>query len=109
CLKRSQIVKVNGDPLSGQGSPMYQVEVQGVQNTTIFSAFNNGVSVGLPVTISSASGVTMAAVDTVQAVLTLQASTVDPQTRQRPVTSLITTVRLNNCSQAAIGYQLSCQ
>ncbi len=109
CLKRSQVTKVDGDPLNGQPSPAYQVEVQGVQNTTIFSAFNNGAAIGLPVTISTASGTTMATVDTIQAILTLQASVVDPQTRQKPVTSLITTVRLNNCSQAAIGFQTSCQ
>ena len=109
CLKRSQLAKINGDPLTGQTTAEYQVEVQGVQNTTIFSAYNNGAAVGLPVTISSSSGTLIAAVDTVQAILTLQGSTVDPQTRQRPVTTLVTTVRLNNCSQAAIGYQTSCQ
>src|SRR5437870_1603151 len=48
-------------------------------------------------------------VDTVQATLTLEGSLVDPQTRKKPVTTLITTVRLNNCSQAAIGYKTSCQ
>ena len=109
CLKRSQLPKINGDPLTGQTVAEYQVEVQGVQNGNIFSAFNNGVAVGLPVTIASGSGVGIATTDTIQAKLTLQASTVDPQTRQRPVTTLITTVRLNNCSQAAIGYQTSCQ
>jgi prepilin-type N-terminal cleavage/methylation domain-containing protein len=116
CLKRSQLPKVDGDNLiegtGGQTAASYQVEVQGVILTTgvpIFSAYNNGAAVGLPVTVASGSGVTMAGTDTVQAVLTLQAATVDPQTRKRPVTTLVTTVRLNNCSQAAIGYQTSCQ
>jgi hypothetical protein len=87
----------------------YQVEVQGVQNTAIFSAFTNGTAVSLPVDISSAGGNTIAGVDTVQAVLTLEALTIDPQTRRKPVTTLVSTVRLNNCSQAAIGFKTSCQ
>jgi hypothetical protein len=81
--------------------------VQGVLNTDIFSAYTNGTAVGLPV--STAAGSSLAAVDTVQAKLTLQAATVDPQTRQRPTATLVTSVRLNNCSQAAIGFKTSCQ
>ena len=108
CLKRSQLPKIDASPLA-QSTPTYQVEVQGVQNTNIFAAFNSGATVGLPVTVATASGTVMAAVDTVKATLTLQAATIDPQTHLRPVTTLITTVRLNNCSQAAIGYQTSCQ
>jgi prepilin-type N-terminal cleavage/methylation domain-containing protein len=113
CLKRSQLPKVDGDNLTegvgGQTAASYQVEVQGVLNTDIFSAWNNGTAIGLPVDIAGGSGITMASTDTIQAVLTLKAATVDPQTRQKPVTTLVTTVRLNNCSQAAIGYQTSCQ
>ena len=108
CLRRSQLPKITASPLL-QTTPMYQVEVQGVQNTTIFSAYNNGTMVTLPVTIATNSGIDIAGVDTVQAVLTLQASQVDPQTHQKPVTTLVSTVRINNCSQAAIGYQTSCQ
>src|SRR5881628_1292952 len=107
CLKRSQLPKIDADPLTGQTTEVYQVEVQGVQNTDIFSAYNNGTAIGLPVTTSV--GSSLASVDTVQAVLTLQAATVDPQNRQKPLATLVTTVRLNNCSQAAIGYKTSCQ
>ena len=109
CLKRSQVDKVDGDPLTAQPTPTYQVEVQGVQNTNIFTPYNNGTAVGLPVTTASASGATIAAVDTVQAILTLQAAAVDPKTHQRPVTTLVSTVKLGNCSQAAIGAPMSCQ
>ncbi len=109
CLKRSQQPKINGDPLAGQTSPSYQVEVQGVQNTNIFTAYDDGVAIGLPVTTASGSGATIAKIDTIQAVLTLQALTIDPRTRQRPVTTLITTVKLNNCSQAADGEEMSCR
>src|SRR5437870_1775649 len=46
CLKRSQIDKKDGDPLTGQDPASYQVEVQGVQNTNIFSLYTNGAAVG---------------------------------------------------------------
>jgi prepilin-type N-terminal cleavage/methylation domain-containing protein len=109
CLKRSQVNKVTGDPLSGQSPEQYQVEVQGVQNTNIFTARSDGTNVTLPVTFATSGGVTIATVDTVQAVLTLRSPVVDPQTRQRPVTTLVSTVKLNNCSQAATGTAMSCQ
>jgi prepilin-type N-terminal cleavage/methylation domain-containing protein len=109
CLRRSVVAKADGDPLSNMDF-VYQVEVQGVQNTGpgIFSAYNNGAAVGLPVTIGTASGSTIASVDTVQATLSLRSAVPDPQTRQYPTTTLVTTVRMNNCSQAAIGYKTSC-
>src|SRR5438445_7230977 len=66
CLKRSQLAKADGDPLSNTNFT-YQVEVQGVQNTNIFSAYTNGTALGLPVNI--ASGTSISAVDTVQATL----------------------------------------
>ena len=109
CLKRSQLDKIDGSPLTGQTTEVYQVEVQGVLNTDIFSAYTNGTALGLPVSTAVGSGSSLAALDTVQAKLTLQAATPDPQTRQRPTATLVTTVRLNNCSQAAIGYKTSCQ
>src|SRR5207249_11979253 len=57
CLKRSQLSKITADPLTGQTTAVYQVEVQGVKNTTaIFTAYNNGIAVGLPVTTASSSG-----------------------------------------------------
>ena len=110
CLKRSQLPKVDGDPLiegtGGQTPASYEIEVQGVTNTAIFSAYNNGAAVVLPVTLSA--GATLAGVDTIQAVLSLEASTADPQTRQKPTTTILTTLKLNNCSQAAAGQQTSC-
>jgi type II secretory pathway pseudopilin PulG len=107
CLRRSVVAKADGAPLSNTDF-VYQVEVQGVQNTSIFSAYNNGTADGLPVTIGTASGTTIASVDTVQATLSLISAVPDPQTRKYPTTTLVTTVRMNNCSQAAIGYKTSC-
>ena len=110
CLRRSAVQKTNNvSPLSQ--TTTYQVEVQGVTNTSIFSAYTNGNTVLItptPVDISTNSGTTIAGVDTVQASLSLQASNIDPQTGKHPTTTLVTTVRLNNCSQAAIGYRTSC-
>ncbi len=109
CLRRSQLPKVDGNPLTAQTSPSYQVEVQGVTNTDIFSARASSSVVGLPVTFASGSGMTIASIDTIQATLSLQGLIIDPQTRQKPVTTLVNTVRLNNCSQAASGETMSCR
>ena len=109
CLKRSELPKVNGDPLTGQTTEVYEVEVQGVQNTNIFSAYNNGGALTLPVDTTTGGGATIAGVDTIQALITLEAATIDPKTHQKPKSTLVTTVRLNNCSQAAMGFKTSCQ
>jgi prepilin-type N-terminal cleavage/methylation domain-containing protein len=106
CLRRSSVYKVTADPVTGQ-TPSYQVEVQGVQNTTIFTAFSGTTAIAPGLTVTSAAA-SMASIDTIQASLSLQASTIDPQTGKYPTTTLVTTVRLNNCSQAAAGYRNSC-
>jgi len=111
CLKRSQLPKKDGPPdligPGGQDAPVYQVEVQGVTNTNIFSAYSNTVQQTLPLTFSS-NAATMSSLDTIQAVLSLQAATVDPRTHTKPTASLVTTVKLNNCSMAASAEPLSC-
>jgi hypothetical protein len=103
------VPKIDGDPLTGQSPEAYEIEVQGVQNTAVFSAYTNGAAKSLPLDTTTSAGIDIAGVDTVQAVLTLKASSLDPETRKKPVTTLVTTVRLNNCSQAAIGSKTSCQ
>jgi prepilin-type N-terminal cleavage/methylation domain-containing protein len=111
CLRRSQQDKIDGNPLTGQTTAVFEVEVQGVQDPNIFSAYVDGATgspIGLPVDFNM-DGPTIATLDTVQAVLTLQSTYVDPQTKQRPITTLVSTVRLNNCSQAYHGLALSCQ
>ncbi len=107
CLKRSQLPKVDGNPLTGQTAASYQVEVQGVTNTNIFTAYNNTVSQTLPVDFNT-NALTIAGLDTLQAVLSLQSATIDPKTKTKPTTSLVTTVKMNNCSLAASGRQTSC-
>ena len=108
CLKRSQLPKVPGNPYTGQTAPVYQVEVQGVTNTNIFTAYNNGALQALPLNFNT-NPMTMAGLDTIQAVLSLQAATIDLKTRTKPTTTLVTTVRLNNCSMASAAQQTSCE
>ena len=111
CLKRSWQVKSDGDPLTGQATPVYQVEVQGVQDLNIFSAYVGGATgtpIGLPVDFTS-NAATMATIDTVRAVLTIRSTYIDPETHENPITTLITSVRLNNCSQAKVGLPMSCR
>src|SRR5215467_13059394 len=53
CLKRSALPKINGHPLTGQTTASYQLEVQGVMNTNIFSAYSDATSLSLPLDIAS--------------------------------------------------------
>ncbi len=115
CLRRSQQRKIVGDPLTGQSSPVYTVEVQNVQNgsstSPIFFAYSHGstgTALTLPLTFTANSS-TIASIDTIVIVLSLQSSVPDPQTRLKPSTTLVSTVKLNNCSSAASGQFLSCQ
>src|SRR5262245_19189343 len=110
CLKRSQLAKVAGNPITGQTTPAYQTEVQNVQNTNIFSAFikfQTGTPLTLPIAYDT-DATTIAGVDTIQAVLTVQSTHMDAQTRTKPVSTLAVTVKLNNCSLATNGEAMSC-
>ena len=109
CLKRSQVDKIDGNPYTGQNGPVYETEVQGVTNPNgdIFTAYNNAVLQTLPLNFNSNASA-ISGLDTIQAVVSLQAATVDPKTHKKPTTSLVTTVRLNNCSLAATAQQTSC-
>jgi prepilin-type N-terminal cleavage/methylation domain-containing protein len=111
CLKRSELPKVTGNPMDGQTLEVYQVEVQGVQNADIFSAFGRGTT-GTPIDLPadfSDNGVIVATVDTIKVTLSLRSPLMDPKNKQHPVTTLVATSKLNNCSQAASGFAMSCQ
>jgi prepilin-type N-terminal cleavage/methylation domain-containing protein len=99
CLKRSQINKKAGDPVTGQDPEIYQVQVQGVQNTDIFTAWANAAVVTLPRDLTN-DPTEINSIDTIQARLSLRAATFDPKTKQYPATTLVSTVKLNNCTQA---------
>ena len=116
CLRRSEQQKIIGDPLTGQTTPVYQVEVQNVQNGTsaadaIFWAYphgSGGAAASLPIDFNSQAA-TIASIDTIKIVLTVRSKNPDPKTGQRPVTTLVSTVRLNNCSAATTAQYMSCQ
>lgn len=114
CLRRSQLPKVVGNPITAQTATNFQVEVQNVvtSNTQpIFGAYvhaSSGSAVTLPVTFN-ANGATVAQIEIIKAILTIQAAAPDAQTGQRPLTTLVSTVKLNNCSLAATGKAMSCQ
>jgi len=113
CLRRSQQPKVNGDPLAQVH--VDQVEVQHVQNgsdaSPVFFAFAHG-STGTPLTLPidfNSDPSAIASVDTIKVSLTVESPTPDPKTRIKPITTLVSTVRLNNCSSATSGQFMSCQ
>jgi prepilin-type N-terminal cleavage/methylation domain-containing protein len=112
CLRRSQIPKVNTDPMN-PGSPVYWTEVQYVQNGTstspIFYAYdthNNLVTLPIDYTNNAA---TVATISTIKVVLTAQSPHIDLQTGQKPSVTLTSTVKVNNCSAAAPAQTMSCQ
>jgi hypothetical protein len=113
CLRRSQQPKANADPLAQV--PTYQVEVQNVKNGTaqdpIFFAYSHG-STGTPLTLPidfNNNPAALTSIDTIKVMLTVESNTPDPKTLLKPINTLISTVRLNNCSSATSGQYLSCQ
>lgn len=113
CLRRSQIAKISGNSLTGQGTPVFYTEIQGVHNGTstnpIFYAYDaNNNPITLPVDFDN-NGVTVANITTIKVVITSQSKHVDAKTGVAPSVTMVSTVRLNNCSQAASGQAMSCQ
>ena len=104
CLERSQTAKVQADPLTGQ-TETDQVDVQSVLNGTttdpIFQAYYaDGTSVSLPIDMTNSA---LANVNTIVITLKVQSSIPDLTTGQKPTMTLVSTVRLNNCSVAYPG------
>ena len=88
----------------GKTAEVYQIQVQGVQNTDIFSAFTRGTT-GVPSRFPSNfndNGATIAGVDTIKAMLSLRSPVHGSQNAAYiRRTTLVMTAKLNNCSQAA--------
>jgi|SRR4051812_24125091 len=113
CLKRSQTSKLNANPLTGQGSATYYSEVQNVQNGTsgnpIFQAYDiNGGLITLPVDFNSNAN-SIASIRSIKVTVTVQSPNMDFKTRTYPITTLVSSVDLDNCSQAAASQTMSCQ
>ena len=101
CLTRSQTAKAQADPLTGQ-TETQQTEVQSVLNGTtsdpIFRAYDtSGTAVALPIDITNNS---LANINSIAITLKVQSPYRDPKTDQKPTMTLMSTVRLNNCSVA---------
>jgi prepilin-type N-terminal cleavage/methylation domain-containing protein len=115
CLQRSQVNKVNGDPLTGQSAPVWGTTVNdlvsagtaGINSTAVFRYFRSdgGQVSGLPIDISTAAGrLTLAQVKTIQISLTIQnTNVIDPKTGQPIEVSLDSEAAIHNCSLAAFG------
>ena len=113
CLRRSQIAKIAGDPLTGQGTPVFYTEIQNVQNGTssspIFYAFRkDNTQVTLPVDYDNNS-TDISNINEIKVVVTAQSKNIDPKTGVKPSITMVSTVKLNNCSAAASGQAMSCQ
>ncbi len=108
CIHRAQVLKVTGDPVSGQTNltaASYTVEVQNLQNTTaVFLAFDaTGTSIALPIDIDT-NPTTIYTVRTIQAQLKIASPTaVDPKSRQQLEADIEGRVQISNCSMASSG------
>ena len=126
CLRRSQqpLAPVSSVPTTRTNNPdldapVYSSEVQNVQNyadpnnpVPIFRYYTNGgtVEVVNPALEWDSTGGTnnqLAVIDAIRIELVVQSPFVDQKTGQAPSLSLVSTVKVNNCSQATSG-QLSC-
>jgi prepilin-type N-terminal cleavage/methylation domain-containing protein len=120
CIQRAQVLKVDGDAVSGQtnlASTAYNVEVQNLQNTSaVFTAFDvQGNSITLPIDIDN-NPTTVANVRIIQVQLKIASpSAVDPKTGQQLEADIEGRVQVVNCSMATTGLaqpsgvQISCQ
>lgn len=119
CLQRSQINKITGDPLTGQGTLDWGTEVNDVISTAVFRYFlydgteitSTSSPVALPVDYTTQAGAqTLASIKTIQINLTIRNPNVmDKQTGLPIETSFEGEVSLNNCSMLATGQNMSCQ
>jgi len=115
CLKRSQQSK--------NGTSSGQVEVQNVQNyiggnnIPIFRYYTQGgtaevtYSTTSPLTYDTANGTNaalLAAIDTIRIELVVESPYADLKTGMKPIVTLVSTVKVTNCSQSTSG-TLSCQ
>ena len=109
CLRRTEFNRSGGDPFtdaSAPGGATAQLEIQGVQNGTtaadaIFTVYDGGGNaIALPVDFNS--GATIAGVNSLKVVLTVQSPQKD-STGAYPVTTVVSSIALSNCSEALLG------
>jgi type II secretory pathway pseudopilin PulG len=111
CLRRTEFPRNGGDPFtdaSNPGGAIAQLEIQGVQNGTtaadpIFTVYDNGGN-AIPLPINFDSGSTIAGVNSLKVVLTVKSPTQD-STGRYPVTTVVSSIALTNCSEAMVNGQ----
>jgi hypothetical protein len=106
-LRRTEFLRNGGDPVvdaQNPGAAAAQLEIQGVQNGTtaadaIFTVYDDtGTALTLPIDFDN-NATTMAGINSLKVVLTVQAAQQD-STGIRPVTTVVSSVALANCSEA---------
>jgi len=107
CLRRSEYLRTTyQDPVADANGTVAvdQMEIQGVQNGTaadpIFTAYNptTGVQVPWPIDFTNTANL-MATINSLRIVLAVQSSSKD-STGAFPITRVVSTVALSNCSEA---------
>ena len=109
CLRRTEFKRSGGDPFadaSAPGGATAQLEIQGVQNGTtaadaIFTVYDGGGN-AIPLPINFDSGATIAGVNSLKVVLTVQSPQKD-NTGAYPVTTVVSSIALSNCSEALLN------
>jgi len=107
CVRRTEFQRSGGDPLTDASTPgaaVAQMEIQGVQNAAtaadpIFTVYDDtGTALVLPIDFDN-NATTIAGINSLKVVMTVQAAQTD-STGVRPVTTVVSSVALNNCSEA---------
>ena len=103
CLRRSAVLKVSGDPITGQSAPQYYTEIQNVIDPTgmtqgiftYFDAAGTQINVGAGVDFEN-NFQTVQQIDAVKVNLNVRSVQRDPQTGQQVVNSLASIAELEN-------------
>ena len=115
CLRRTEFLRNGGDPVLDAANPgvaVAQLEIQNVQNGSaadpIFTAYNpaTGAAIALPVDFTN-NATTMAAINSLKVSLQVQSLYKD-STGAYPVSRVVSTIALSNCSEALGSQTLSC-
>jgi prepilin-type N-terminal cleavage/methylation domain-containing protein len=109
CLRRTEFKRSGGDPFadaSAPGAAPAQLEIQGVQNGTsaanaIFTVYD-GAGNAIPLPINFDSGATIAGINSLKVALTVQSPQKD-NTGAYPVTTVVSSIALSNCSEALLN------
>ncbi len=102
CLRRTEFPRSGGNPLTDASTPggaVAELEIQGVQNTAIFTDYDDtGTAIPLPIDIYN-NATQIANINSVKVLLTVKSPLKD-STGAFPSTTVASSIALNNCSDA---------